>query len=129
MHCKEQRRIISEIYLFIFQSKFNDLPYRDHITEISGTSKKNQWDFQISKVGSLDFLDLKVNGSSAYFMNFADIVKNGFENTCFTATNKALSTVISVSFFNSFHKLRCLMNHNSSLLYYFCVCKGVKSFG
>ena len=29
----------------------------------SGTSKKNQWDFQISKVGSLDFLNLKVNGS------------------------------------------------------------------
>ena len=29
----------------------------------SGTSKKNQWDFQISRVGSLDFLDLKVNGS------------------------------------------------------------------
>ena len=29
----------------------------------SGTSKKIQWDFQISRVGSLDFLDLKVNGS------------------------------------------------------------------
>ena len=63
MHCKEQRRIISEIYKFIFQSKFDNPPYRDHITEKSGTSKKIQWDFQISKVGSLDFLDLKVNGS------------------------------------------------------------------
>ena len=29
----------------------------------SGTSKKIKWDFQISRVGSLDFLDLKVNGS------------------------------------------------------------------
>ena len=65
MHCKEQRRIISEIYLFIFQSKFTNTPYRDRITEKSGTSQKNQWDFQISKVGSLDFLNLKVNGSPA----------------------------------------------------------------
>ena len=51
--------------MFIFQSKFNNPPYRDRITEKSGTSKKTQWDFQISKVGSLDFLDLKVNGSPA----------------------------------------------------------------
>ena len=63
MHCKEQRRIISEIYMFIFQSKFNNPPYGDHITEKKWTSKKNKWDFQISKVGSLDFLNLKVNGS------------------------------------------------------------------
>ena len=42
--------------MFIFQSKFNNPPYRDRITEKSGTSKKIQWDFQISKVGSLDFL-------------------------------------------------------------------------
>ena len=49
--------------MFIFQSKFNNPPYRDHITEKSGTSKKNKWDFQISKVEMLDFLDLKVNGS------------------------------------------------------------------
>ena len=40
MHCKEQRSIISEIYMFIFQSKFNNPPYRDRITEKSGTSKK-----------------------------------------------------------------------------------------
>ena len=39
MHCKEQRRIISEIYMFIFQSKFNNPPYRDRITEKSGTLK------------------------------------------------------------------------------------------
>ena len=51
--------------MFIFQSKFNNPPYRDRITEKSGTSKIIQWDFQISKVGSLDFLDLKVNGSPA----------------------------------------------------------------
>ena len=72
MHCKEQRRIISEIYMFIFQSKFNNPPYRDRTTEKSGTSKKIQWDFQISKVGSLDFLDLKVNGSPVHqTTNFA----------------------------------------------------------
>ena len=63
MHCKEQRRIISEIYKFIFQSKFDNPSHRDRITEKSGTSKNIKWDFQISKVGSLDFLDLKVNGS------------------------------------------------------------------
>ena len=39
MHCKEQW-IISEIYIFIFQSKFNNPPYPDRITEKSGTSKK-----------------------------------------------------------------------------------------
>ena len=49
--------------MFIFQSKFNNPPLRDRITEKSGTSKKNQWDFHISKVGSLDFLNFKVNGS------------------------------------------------------------------
>ena len=49
----------------------------------------------------------------ADFMNFAEFVKNGFENTCFTATNKALNTAMSVSLFNSFHKLRCLMIHTS----------------
>ena len=39
----------------------------------SGTSKKIQWDFQISKVGSLDFLDLKVNGSpvAEHFISFS----------------------------------------------------------
>ena len=37
-----------------------------HTTAQGGTSKiKIQWDFQISKVGSLDFLDLKIIGSSA----------------------------------------------------------------
>ena len=52
--------------MFIFQSKFINPPNRDRITEKSGTSKKNQWDFQISKVRSLDFLNLKVNGSPAF---------------------------------------------------------------
>ena len=50
-----------------FQSKFDNPPHGDRIAEKSGTSKKIQWDFQISKVGSLDFLDLKVNGSPAYY--------------------------------------------------------------
>ena len=62
-------------------------------------------------------------------MNFAKFVKNGFENTCFTVTNKASNTAMSVSLFVSFHKLRCLMIYNSSLSYYFFVCKGVNSFG
>ena len=47
------------------------------------------------------------------FMNVAEFVKNGFDNTCFTAANKASNIAISVSLFISFHKLRCLMIHNS----------------
>ena len=46
-----------------FQSKFDIPPHRDGIKEKSGTSQKIQWDFQISRVGSLDFPDFKVNGS------------------------------------------------------------------
>ena len=60
---RNKEEFISEIYMFIFQSKFDNPPHRDHIPEKRGTSIKNQWDFQISKVGSLDFLDMKVNGS------------------------------------------------------------------
>ena len=60
--------------MFIFQSKFNDPPYRDGITEKCGTSKKNQWDFQISKVGSLDFLNLKVNGSPVFIYMYDVLV-------------------------------------------------------
>ena len=52
--------------------------------------------------------------TSADFMNFAKFVKNGFENTCFTATNKASNWAMSVSLFISFHKLRCGMIYNSS---------------
>ena len=50
--------MISEIYV-IFQSKFDNPSHCDGITE------KIQWDFKISRVGSLDFLDLKVNESPA----------------------------------------------------------------
>ena len=60
MHCKEQRRIISEIYMFIFQSNPS---YRDRITEKVGLPKKFNGTSKFQKVGSLDFLDLKVNGS------------------------------------------------------------------
>ena len=49
--------------MFIFQSKFNKTAILRPDHRKSGTSKKIQWDFQISKVGSLDFLDLIVNGS------------------------------------------------------------------
>ena len=56
--------MISEIYILFFKAS---LTIRHTATvsqkKKSGTSKKIQWDFQISRVGSLDFLDLKVNGS------------------------------------------------------------------
>ena len=48
MHWKEQRRIISEIYMFIFQSKFNNPPYGDRITE-------KKWDFQKNSMGLPNF--------------------------------------------------------------------------
>ena len=62
--------------MFIFQSKFNNRLYRDRVTEKSGTSKKIQWDFQISRVESLDFLDLKVNGSPDKVSIFQEYSKN-----------------------------------------------------
>ena len=61
MHVMQKH--ISEIYMFICQSKIDNPLHRDSIAEKSGTSQNIQWDLQISKVGSLDFLDLKVNGS------------------------------------------------------------------
>ena len=45
-------------------------------------------------------------------MKVAEIVKNGFNNTSFTATKKASNVAMSVSRFNNIHKLRCHMIHN-----------------
>ena len=44
-------------------------------------------------------------------MNVAEIVKNGFNNTSFTATKKASNMAMSVSSIN-IHKQRCHMIHN-----------------
>ena len=55
--------MISEIYILFFKASLT-IPHTATVSQKkSGTSKKIQWDFQISRVGSLDFLDLKVNGS------------------------------------------------------------------
>ena len=45
-------------------------------------------------------------------MKVAEIVKNGFNNTSFTATKKAPNMAMSVSRFINIHKLRCYMIHN-----------------
>ena len=45
-------------------------------------------------------------------MKVAEIVKNGFNNTSFTVTNKASNMALSVSRFINIHKLRCPMIHN-----------------
>ena len=45
-------------------------------------------------------------------MKVAEIVKNSFDNTSFTATIKASNMVMSVSRFINIHKLRCHMIHN-----------------
>ena len=55
--------MISEIYILFFKASLTIHHTATVSQKKSGTSKKNQWDFQISRVGSLDFLDLKVNGS------------------------------------------------------------------
>ena len=55
--------MISEIYILFFKASLTIRQTATVSQKKSGTSKKIQWDFQISRVGSLDFLDLKVNGS------------------------------------------------------------------
>ena len=45
-------------------------------------------------------------------MKVAEIGKNGFNNTSFTLTNKALNMAMSVSRFINIQKLRCPMIHN-----------------
>ena len=45
-------------------------------------------------------------------MNVAEIVKNGFNNTSFTATKKASNMAMSVSRSINIQKLRCHMIHN-----------------
>ena len=62
LSCKEQR-MISEIFILFFKASLTIRHTTTVSQKKSGTSKKIQWDFQISRVGSLDFLDLKVNGS------------------------------------------------------------------
>ena len=49
---------------------------------------------------------------SADFMKIAEMVKNGFNNTSFTVTNKASNVAMSVSRFFNIHKLSCHMIHN-----------------
>ena len=62
-------------------------------------------------------------------MNFVEFVKNGFENTCFTLTNKASNIALPVALFINFHKLRCPVVYNYQNLFNFGVCKGVIRFG
>ena len=57
--------MISEIYILFFKASLTICHTATVSQKKSGTSKKIQWDFQISREGSLDFLDLKVNGSPA----------------------------------------------------------------
>ena len=59
--------MISEIYILFFKASLTIRHTATVSQKKSGTSKKIQWDFQISRVGSLDFLDLKVNGSPAIY--------------------------------------------------------------
>ena len=60
--------MISEIYILFFKASLTISHTAMVSQKKSGTSKKIQWDFQISRVGSLDFLDLKVNESPDYYV-------------------------------------------------------------
>ena len=62
-------------------------------------------------------------------MKIAEFVKYGFNNTSFTATNKASNIALSVSLFINFHKLGCPVVYNYRNLFNFGVCKDVKRFG
>ena len=62
-------------------------------------------------------------------MKIAEFLKYGFNNTSFTATNKASHIALSVSLFINFHKLGCPVVYNYWNLFNFGVCKGVKRFG
>ena len=62
-------------------------------------------------------------------MKVAESVKHGFNNTSFTATNKASNIALFVSLFINFHKLRCPVVYNYQNSFNFGVCKGVKRFG
>ena len=56
-------------------------------------------------------------------MKVAEFIKNGFNNTSFTATNKASNIALSVSLFINFHKLKCPIVYNYRNLFNFGVCK------
>ena len=62
-------------------------------------------------------------------MQVAESVKYGFNNTSFTARNKALNIALSVYSFINFHKIRCPDVYYYQNVFNFDVCKGVKSFG
>ena len=49
---------------------------------------------------------------SADFMKIAEINKNGFNNTSFTATKNTSMTAMYVSRVINIHKLRCHLIHN-----------------
>ena len=44
---------------------------------------------------------------STDLMNVAEFVKNGFNNTCFTLTNKGSNMAMSLPLFINIHTLRC----------------------
>ena len=73
--------MISEKYILFFKASLTIRHIAMVSQKKSGTSKKIQWDFQISRVGSLDFLDLKVNGSpvAKHFIFFSRIEFNKFQ--------------------------------------------------
>ena len=56
--------------------------------------------------------DIIVLTVSADFMKVAGFVEYCFNNTSFTAMNKASNIAMPVSLFINFHKLRCPVNNN-----------------
>ena len=81
--------MISEIYILFFKASLTIRHTTTVSQKKSGTSKKIQWDFQISRVGSLDFLDLKVNGSPDSNLKHYQQLTN--------ANQKSIETVFSIA--------------------------------
>ena len=64
MHCRNKEELSLKYICLIFKASLTIRHTAILSQKKVGLPKKNQWDFQISKVGSLHFLDLKVNGGS-----------------------------------------------------------------
>ena len=101
--------------MFILQSRFDNPPHRYKV----GLPKTIQLDFQISKVGSLDFLDLKVIGSpaSTVISGFSPCIVITIEGITVKAPNIAhLSILTSVGYNKKETKLKKNSQLNKAII-------------
>ena len=110
--------MISEIYILFFKASLTIHHTATLSQKKSGTSKKIQWDFQISRVGSLDFLDLKVNGSPGLPLNRFFFFKQSSDSfVCRSNERKKECKSVKLLFFFSMFML--LKSQMSAIKYVF----------